>query len=62
MERMSGEDFGRRLSRSMATYGPLCIGIDPHKNILSQWGYNVDAEGAELFSMRMLQAANGRAA
>ncbi len=58
----AGEDFGQRLSRSMATYGPLCIGIDPHKNILSQWGYNVDAEGAELFSMRMLQAANGRAA
>ena len=36
--------------------------IDPHRKLLTDWGYNVDAEGAELFSMRMLQAANGRAA
>lgn len=57
-----GGDFGRRLSRSMASYGPLCVGIDPHRRILADWGYDVDAEGAELFSMRMLQAANGRAA
>ena len=33
-----------------------------HRKLLTDWGYNVDAEGAELFSMRMLQAANGRAA
>ena len=55
-------DFGLRLSNSMAKYGPLCVGIDPHRKLLTDWGYNVDAEGAELFSMRMLQAANGRAA
>lgn len=52
-------DFGLRLSNSMAKYGPLCVGIDPHRKLLTDWGYNVDAEGAELFSMRMLQAANG---
>ncbi|MBS6516162.1 MAG: orotidine-5'-phosphate decarboxylase, partial [Bifidobacterium longum] len=55
-------DFGLRLSNSMAKYGPLCVGVDPHRKLLTDWGYNVDAEGAELFSMRMLQAANGRAA
>lgn len=55
-------DFGLRLSNSMAKYGPLCVGIDPHRKLLTDWGYNVDAEGAELFSMRMLQAASGRAA
>lgn len=55
-------DFGLRLSSSMAKYGPLCVGIDPHRQFLLDWGYNVDAEGAELFSMRMLQAANSRAA
>ena len=55
-------DFGLRLSNSMAKYGPLCVGIDPHRKLLADWGYNVDAEGAELFSMRMLQATNGRAA
>ena len=55
-------DFGLRLSRSMQQYGPLCVSIDPHRRILTDWGYNVDAEGAELFSMRMLQATNGRVA
>ena len=55
-------DFGLRLKTCMDKYGPLCVGIDPHRRILTDWGYNVDAEGAELFSMRMLQAAHGRAA
>lgn len=55
-------DFGHRLGISMKNYGPLCVGIDPHRKLLTQWGYDVDAEGAELFSMRMLQAATGRAA
>ena len=50
-------DFGLRLSNSMAKYGPLCVGIDPHRQLLTDWGYNVDALGAELYSMRMLQAA-----
>lgn len=55
-------DFGLRLSNSMKQYGPLCVGIDPHRGVLENWGYSVDAEGAELFAMRMLQAASGRAA
>lgn len=55
-------DFGLRLSNSMAKYGPLCVGIDPHRKLLTDWGYNIDAEGAELYAMRMLQAASGRAA
>jgi orotidine-5'-phosphate decarboxylase len=46
----------------MEHFGPLCVGIDPHRKLLTDWGYQVDAEGAELFSMRMLQAAYGRAA
>ena len=55
-------DFGLRLSNSMKRYGPLCVGIDPHRQLLTDWGYDIDAQGAELYAMRMLQAANGRAA
>lgn len=55
-------DFGLRLKNAMAKYGPLCVGIDPHRKMLFNWGYKMDAQGAELFSMRMLQAMNGRAA
>ncbi len=53
-------DFGLRLSNSMKQNGPLCVGIDPHRKVLSEWGYQVNAEGAELYAMRMLQAASGR--
>ena len=65
MSSPSGEEkcpafgFGLRLSNSMAKYGPLCVGIDPHRQLLTDWGYNVDALGAELYSMRMLQAPMG---
>ncbi|PST49100.1 orotidine 5'-phosphate decarboxylase [Bifidobacterium callitrichos] len=55
-------DFGLRLRNSMDKYGPLCVGIDPHRKLLTDWGYSVDADGAEMYAMRMLQAANGRAA
>ena len=55
-------DFGLRLKNAMAKYGPLCVGIDSHRKMLLNWGYKMDAQGAELFSMRMLQAMNGRAA
>lgn len=60
--RAERSNFGLRLHNSMSKYGPLCVGIDPHRRLLTDWGYNVDANGAEMFSMRMLQAANGRAA
>lgn len=55
-------DFGLRLRNAMDKYGPLCVGIDPHRKLLVDWGYRVSAEGAELFAMRMLQAAYGQAA
>ena len=56
------QEFGLRLAAAMREHGPLCVGIDPHRKNLHDWGYNIDAEGAELFSMRMLQGAQGRAA
>lgn len=56
------QEFGLRLAAAMQEHGPLCVGIDPHRKNLHDWGYNIDAEGAELFSMRMLQGAQGRAA
>lgn len=55
-------DFGVRLKAAMDAYGPLCMCVDPHRSLLTDWGYNIDAEGAELFCMRMLQATNGRVA
>ena len=56
------QEFGLRLLEAVKTKGPLCVGIDPHRKNLRDWGYNIDAQGAELFSMRMLQAAQSNAA
>ena len=35
---MRRSDFGLRLKNSMDKYGPLCVGIDPHRKLLTEWG------------------------
>lgn len=45
---MSG--FGERLSGAMARRGPLCLGIDPHPELLRAWGLSTDAVGLAAFS------------
>ncbi|WNG89866.1 orotidine-5'-phosphate decarboxylase [Mycobacterium sp. ITM-2016-00317] len=45
---MSG--FGERLAEAMALRGPLCLGIDPHPELLRAWGLSTDAAGLAAFS------------
>ena len=54
--------FGARLAAAMSTHGRLCVGVDPHAQILSDWGLSVDADGAREFSARVLEACIGRVA
>ncbi|WGD36282.1 orotidine-5'-phosphate decarboxylase [Lysinibacter sp. HNR] len=54
--------FGSRLERKIAQYGPLCVGIDPHAYLLSQWGLPHTAAGAREFSLRVLDAATDQVA
>ena len=54
--------FGERLSRAVARYGRLCVGIDPHPNLLHSWGLPDTAAGAREFSLRILGAAVGNVA
>ncbi|AFM17174.1 orotidine-5'-phosphate decarboxylase [Mycolicibacterium chubuense NBB4] len=42
--------FGDRLARAMAQRGPLCLGIDPHPELLRAWGLGADADGLARFS------------
>ena len=56
------EPFGSRLQRAMAERGPLCVGIDPHPGLLDAWGLPRTAQGLETFSLRVVEAAAGRAA
>ena len=41
---------------AMAARGPLCVGIDPHPALLSDWGLGDDAAGLERFSLTVLEA------
>ena len=37
--------FGRRLAAAVADRGPLCVGIDPHRSLLIDWGVGDDLDG-----------------
>lgn len=42
--------FGDRLSAAMAQRGPLCLGIDPHPELMRAWGLSADVDGLARFS------------
>ncbi|MGB3481298.1 MAG: orotidine-5'-phosphate decarboxylase [Mycobacterium sp.] len=44
---MSG--FGVRLRDAVSARGPLCLGIDPHPELLTAWGLTADAAGLAEF-------------
>jgi orotidine-5'-phosphate decarboxylase len=41
--------FGARLADAMSRRGPLCLGIDPHPELLRAWQLPVDPEGLAAF-------------
>jgi len=57
----TGLSFGDRLSTVFATRGQLCVGIDPHAWLLTDWGLPDTAAGAEAFGRRVVEAAVGLA-
>ncbi|EFQ83895.1 orotidine 5'-phosphate decarboxylase [Aeromicrobium marinum DSM 15272] len=54
--------FGSRAAAAMQAYGPACIGIDPHANLLEQWGLGDDVDGLERFAATCVEAFAGRVA
>jgi orotidine-5'-phosphate decarboxylase len=42
--------FGARLRTAIARRGPLCLGIDPHPELLAAWGLPADADGLRAFA------------
>jgi orotidine-5'-phosphate decarboxylase len=51
--------FGKRLAAAMADRGPLCLGIDPHPELLTAWGLPVDVDGLTAFCDVCVQAYSG---
>ena len=50
------ESFGRRLTAAMHARGPLCVGIDPHPELLRAWDLPVSAAGVESFARTVVAA------
>lgn len=51
--------FGARLAASMAARGSLCLGIDPHPELLGAWGLPHSVDGLARFSDICVQAYAG---
>lgn len=50
------QPFGARLRRAMDERGPLCVGIDPHAALLTEWGLSDDVAGLERFTRTVVEA------
>src|SRR4051794_24532028 len=50
------EPFGARLVSAIDKRGPLCVGIDPHPELLLDWGLPVTVGGLERFTMTVVDA------
>ncbi|MCV7422941.1 orotidine-5'-phosphate decarboxylase [Mycobacterium yunnanensis] len=51
--------FGARLASAMADRGPLCLGIDPHPELLRAWDLPVDVAGLAAFCDVCVRAYEG---
>jgi orotidine-5'-phosphate decarboxylase len=56
---VAGGGFGARLAAATATRGPLCLGIDPHPELLSAWGLASTPDGLAAFSETCVAAFAG---
>lgn len=54
------ESFATRIAAIADEHGPLCLGIDPHAELLRAWGLEDDATGLREFGLRSVEAAAGR--
>ncbi|WP_280317910.1 orotidine-5'-phosphate decarboxylase [Nocardia wallacei] len=54
--------FGARLRHEMRQHGPLCVGIDPHPQLLRDWELSEDIDGLKRFADACVDAFAGRVA
>lgn len=51
--------FGTRLEAAIGQRGPLCVGIDPHPELMDAWGLPLTADGLARFCDICVQAYAG---
>jgi orotidine-5'-phosphate decarboxylase len=50
------ETFGARLHRLLLARGQLCVGVDPHPELLTAWGLPDSPRGLERFALTCVEA------
>jgi orotidine-5'-phosphate decarboxylase len=50
------DPFGARLHRALREHGQLCVGVDPHPELLATWGLPDSPRGVERFAMTCIEA------
>ncbi|BBY61345.1 orotidine-5'-phosphate decarboxylase [Mycolicibacterium sarraceniae] len=56
---MTEPGFGARLAAAIGARGPLCLGIDPHPELLRAWDLPISADGLARFSEICVRAYAG---
>ena len=56
------DTFGARLQERIRALGPLCVGIDPTRELLESWGRPDSVEGLEFCALAVLEAVLDTAA
>ena len=51
--------FGARLAAAIAARGPLCVGIDPHPGLMTDWGLEPTPDGLSRFCEICVEAFAG---
>lgn len=51
--------FGARMRTAVERHGPLCVGLDPSKHVLSAWGLDDTAHGLRSFCEKCVEAFAG---
>lgn len=54
--------FGQRLLAAADTHGRLCVGIDPHADLLTRWGLGDNVDGLREFTRICIEAFAGHVA
>jgi len=58
-EQQLPDSFSRRLETAFSRHGQLCVGIDPHDQLLEDSGFRNSSQGLADFSNSMLDALSG---
>lgn len=53
------ETFSKKLEVAFESRGQLCVGIDPHDELLLENGFEVSSEGLHNFSLKLLDQLQG---